>query len=110
MVNIATKVFVFARQKGFFSQYVGLDRKQFLSLRLKNKMIRYQWNPFGICQEIRLVRGLCCGCGNSRRWWNHPRCVVECYAFLDVAIILFGYFWVSPVVCIGIPEICRSPE
>lgn len=41
MVNIAIKVFVFARQKGFFSQYVGLDRKQFLSLRLKNKMIDF---------------------------------------------------------------------
>ena len=41
MVNITIKVFVFARQKGFFSQYVGLDRKQFLSLRLKNKMIDF---------------------------------------------------------------------
>lgn len=41
MVNIATKVFVFARRIGFFSQYVGLDRKQFLSLRLKNKMIDF---------------------------------------------------------------------
>lgn len=41
MVNITIKVFVFARQKGFFSQYAGLDRKQFLSLRLKNKMIDF---------------------------------------------------------------------